>query len=287
MYLAVPFVGYSCDRYNPRPMSFLSSLLFGGGYLLAAFTYRKGPPSAVGGHGWPPAVMVLAFAGIGTGTCCMYISAVTTCAKNFGRGKHKGLALGLPIAAFGLGGMWQSQIGSRFLYERGPDGVKGDLDVFKYFLFLSILLFTVGLIGTVGLQVVDEEELIDDAVDELERSGLLEDNPFFRDGTSRSIYGTMDGDGFLDDDTEDLGFSIQRPKTDEEEEKRKKAWLLNMETRNFLSDKTMWWLAAGFFLASGPGEAFINNVRSMASYLSLSIPSSCLYKPSLVQLLAH
>ena len=46
----------------------------------------------------------------------------------------------------------------------------------------------------------------------------------------------------------------------EEDEARKKTWLLNEETSRFLTDHTMWWLAAGFLLVTGPGEAFINNV---------------------------
>jgi hypothetical protein len=52
----------------------------------------------------------------------------------------------------------------------------------------------------------------------------------------------------------------RREKEREEEERRKKNWLLNYETRVFLQDPTMWWLAAGFFLVTGPGESYINNV---------------------------
>ena len=79
--------------------------------------------------------MIVAFVLIGVSTTCMYISAVTTCAKNFGRGKYRGLALASPIAAFGLSGMWLSQLGEKVLYERRPDGKKGDVDVFKFFVF--------------------------------------------------------------------------------------------------------------------------------------------------------
>ena len=266
-YLVIPLVGYVCDRYNPGLLSLLSSFLFGTGYLLAAICYQRGPPVEVGGHGWPHIVMILAFIGIGMGTSCMYISAVTTCAKNFGRGKHKGLALGLPIAGFGVSSMWQSQFASQFLAEKGLDGGRGDIDVFKFFLFLSILLFTVGLIGALGLQIVDEEELIDEAVEELERSGLLDDSHLFRSTTVESNYGTMGNSQLLDGDLEGMG---SRNITNEEEaaeeiEKRKKTWLLNTETSRFLSDHTMWWLAAGFLLVTGPGEAFINNVRTHIS----------------------
>ncbi len=237
---------------------------------MAAFTYRQGPPVAAGGHGWPLGVMVLAFVSIGMGTSSMYLSAVTTCAKNFGRGKHKGFALAMPIAAFGLSGMWQSQIGSHLLYEKAADGSKGDVDVFRYFLFLGITLLCVGLIGAIGLKVVDEEDMIEEAVEELESSGLLEDSAFFQRGTIAQRYGTLDQRRLSSEEAEVLGREAEELKQREDEEKRKKTWLLNEETRRFLTDHTMWWLAAGFFLVTGPGEAFINNVCTSLWHLVLA-----------------
>ncbi|KAI9794345.1 MAG: putative monocarboxylate transporter mch1 [Peltula sp. TS41687] len=272
-YLPVPLLGYLCDRYHPGYLALASSFLFGAGYLLAAVCYQKGPLVAAGGggggggggEGWPSTVMVLAFTGIGVGTSCLYMAAVTTCAKNFGRGQHKGLALGLPIAAFGLSGMWLSQFASRFLSETNSDGSRGEIDVSRLFLFLCILLFTVGLIGALSFQVVDEEELIDEAVEELERSGLLDDSQFFRGIGGESNYGTIMEDG----DLEGMG-----PTSNEEEVKRKKTWLLNTETSKFLSDHTMWWLAAGFFLLTGAGEAFINNLGTIIGSLDTPPPNS-------------
>jgi len=260
MYLPVPLFGYLCDRYNPRPLSFASGVFFGVGYLLAALTYRAGPPRSEGG--WPFSVMIVAFVGVGCGTVSMYLSALTTCAKNFGRGKHKGLALAMPIAAFGLSGMWQSQVGSHFFTPRDEIGQKGDTDVYRYFLFLAGLLFAVGLVGAVGLRVVNEEELIGDAVDELERSGLMEDSPFFQrsilhDGENTNGYGTLTPPMRS---TSSLRGSKPHKASDSA---AKKTFLLNAETRMFLTDPTMWLLAAGFFLTTGPGEAFINNVGTI------------------------
>lgn len=198
-YLPVSLMGYVCDRVGPAPLSLLSSVLFGGGYGLAAIMYKKAATETTAGAGGaaPPttrayALMVAAFVSIGAATCAMYLSAVATCAKNFGRGRHRGLALAAPIAAFGLSGMWQSQLGSRLLYERLPplpeDGPNapprhGDVNVSAFFLFLAILLSIVGLLGTFTLRVVDEEKLIDEAVDELERSGLLDGSALFTPST--------------------------------------------------------------------------------------------------------
>lgn len=273
MYLPVPLFGYLCDRYNPRPLSLVAGLFFGVGYLLAALTYRAGPPRSEGG--WPFTIMVLAFVGVGMGTSCMYLSAVTTCAKNFGRGKHKGLALAMPIAAFGLSGMWQSQVGSHFFAQK-EDERNGDVDVFRYFLFLAGLLFAVGMVGAVGLRVVGEEEMIDDAVDEMERDGLLEDSPYLQrsllhDGENGNGYGT------LSPHHHDAEASSPASKAHDSETAIKKTMVLNTETRIFLTDPTMWLLAAGFFLTTGPGEAFINNLGTIIHTLyppSATIPPS-------------
>lgn len=224
--------------------------------------------------------MVLAFVFVGMGTSSMYLSAVTTCAKNFGRGKHKGLALAMPIAAFGLSGMWQSQVGSRLLYEQTPEGSRGDVDVFRFFIFLAATLLVAGLLGAVILQVVDEEELIDDAVEELERSGLLENSAFFQRSIlpDHTSYGTIDDPSrHLHEEHEHQRREAEAKRAHQDEEMRKKTWLLNMETRHFLADPTMWFLAGGFFLVTGPGEAFINNLGTIIGTLyppPLSAPPS-------------
>lgn len=208
----------------------------------------------------------------------MYLSAVATCAKNFSQSKYRGFMLAVPIAAFGLSGMWQSQVGAHLLYERLPNGQKGDVDVFRYFLFLGCTLFAVGLGGALGLRVVDEEDLIDRGVEELERSGLLEESEFFRSQNGHSShrgYGTLNSDtnDSASDSNSDLDLNLSESmilKKHEEEERlrRKKTWLLNYETHSFLTDRTMWLLACGFFLLTGPGEAYINNLGTIIPTLT-------------------
>ncbi|KAJ5932410.1 transporter mch1 [Penicillium verrucosum] len=274
MYLPVPLFGYLCDRYSPSPLAMFSGLVFGIGYLLAAFTYKSGPPVDAGGSGWPFWVMIVAFIAIGMGTSCMYLAAIATCAKNFGRGKHKGIMLAVPIAAFGLSGMWQSQLGTYLFYERLEDGSHGDLDVFQYFVFLALLLLGIGIVGTFALRIVeDDDKYIDETVEELERSGLLEESDFFqpRNEIRQAVeYGTF-SDAFDEEQStlSDEEREQQRlEKEREEEERRKKNWLLNYETRIFLQDNTMWWLAAGFFLVTGPGESYINNLGTVIPTLT-------------------
>ncbi|EFX06627.1 major facilitator superfamily transporter monocarboxylic acid [Grosmannia clavigera kw1407] len=333
-YLPVPLMGYVCDRAGPAPLSLLAGILFGLGYGLAALIYRQAaseaaahaPGSLLGPAGddasWTYALMVAAFVIIGTATCGMYLSAVATCAKNFGRGRHRGLALAMPIAAYGLSGMWQSQLASRVLYERlpplqpGGPVQRGDVDVFVFFLFLAVLLTIVGLLGAFTLRIIDEDELIDEAVDELERSGLLDSSVLFSpstptapsapsvssppsasapssshnnrvthfgpgvSGRSGKGYGTMarsDPYSHRTDDDEDdaLANCLLDPskdadeagESDQERAHLKKQWVLNAETRRFLTDHTMWLFALGFFFMIGPGEAFINNMGTIIKTL--------------------
>ena len=267
MYLPVPLFGYLCDRYNPRPLSAISGVFFGAGYLLAAFTYRSNDRSSSGS--WPFGVMVFAFVAIGMGTSCMYLSALTTCAKNFGRGNHKGLALAMPIAAFGLSGLWQSQVGSRLFYDQR----QGNVDVFRFFLFLGTLFFAVGFLGALLLRIVDEDELIEDAVSELERSGLLEQSPFFQRTPFHDSSSSHNGNnyGTLTPPPSDPITETTSSTSSQEpyglDDRLKKIWLVNTETRLFLGDPTMWLLTAGFFLVTGPGEAFINNLGTIISTL--------------------
>jgi len=107
---------------------------------------------------------------------------------------------------------------------------------------------------------VGERELIEDATEELERSGLL-------DGRGAVSYGgveerlRLDEELLLDADQYDDGSSTDSGG-------QKKNALLNAETKQFMSDHTMWLLALAFLLVTGPGEAFINNLGTIIGTLS-------------------
>ncbi|PFH57214.1 hypothetical protein XA68_15348 [Ophiocordyceps unilateralis] len=266
LYLPISIMGYVCDRVGVAPLAILSSILFGSGYGLAAAVFHKldldynfhGKP--YGHHtGWSYPLMVFAFVCVGSGTCAMYIACVSTCAKNFGTGKHRGLALAMPVTGFGLSGMWLSQLGSRFLYETKPDGSKGDVDVYRFLVFLAILLFIMGIIGTFTLRVVGEHDLIEEAIEELEHSGLLDQSSLLT--RSERGFGTTgpslaaESDPLLDS-------------SNGGDAKWKKNWVLNAETRRFLTDNTMWPFAIAFFLMIGPGEAFVNNLGTVIGTLT-------------------
>ncbi|KLP08697.1 Probable transporter MCH1 [Fusarium fujikuroi] len=262
LYLPISLIGYICDRVGLKPLALGGGILFGSGYGIAAGVYRKldleyhsHPGYRVNGD-WSVPFLMFAFVCIGIATCALYMASVSSCAKNFGKGRYRGLALATPITCFGLSPMWLSQAGTRLFTETRPDGSKGDLDVFRFFLFLAILTFSMGMLGTFTLRVVDEDELIDEAIEELEQSGLLDGSSLL--GRSERSYGATG------DETE--GSALLDPSKDDA--KWKKNWVLNAETRSFLSDRTMWPFALAFLLIVGPGEAFINNLGTIIGTLT-------------------
>jgi len=107
-------------------------------------------------------------------------------------------------------------------------------------------------------------------VDELEQSGLLEDSALFQ----RNSYGATEHTNISHaEDHAGTRISEAEAKALAEEEARKKAWLLNEETRRYLSDHTMWLLAAGFFFVAGSGECFITNLGTIIKTLNPNGPS--------------
>ncbi|KAM5343239.1 hypothetical protein ACJ41O_014205 [Fusarium nematophilum] len=269
LYLPISIVGYICDRVGLRPLALVGAFLFGGGYGIAGGVYRRldleyrshGGPRPEDGN-WSLPLMMFSFVCIGVATCCLYMAAVSSCAKNFGKGRYRGLALATPITAFGLSPMWISQAGSRLFTETLPDGSKGDLDVFRFFLFLAVLLFLIGIMGSLTLRVVDEADLIDEAIEEMEQSGLLDGSSLLSRTNSR--YGSVSiPAGATVEDLEDSTLLDEAS-----DAKWRKNWVLNAETRRFLADRTMWPFALAFLFIVGPGEAFINNLGTVIGTLT-------------------
>lgn len=268
LYLSNSIFGVVVDRKGPTPLCALSAALCATGYGLAAALYGNGAVSAPDApSSLSYGLMMFAFILIGTGSCALYTASVSSCAKNFGRGKYRGLALAVPITAVGLSGVWQSQVASRLLYERLPDGSKGDVNVFYFFLFLATFFSLVGVFGALSMKVVDEDELIDEAVEELERSGLLDTSALFSPTRAPSGYGSLQQIEPAPIEDEQDAMRSDLAKDLEDDAIAKKNWVLNAETRRFFGDHTMWFFAAGFFLAIGPAEAFINNMGTVIKTL--------------------
>ena len=84
----------------------------------------------------------------------------------------------MPIA--GLRAQWSLAESSRVVTSSRrplPNGHGEEVDVSQYFIFLAVLLLVAGILGSVGLRIVDEDALLENAVEDLERSGLLRRHP--------------------------------------------------------------------------------------------------------------
>ena len=131
---------------------------------------------------------------------------------------------------------------SRAFGGEGGEGEAGKVNVARAFVFFAGLLTSVGVLGGCGLTILPEvkgqREDVEDSQANNETAPLLRETAVRRAGS----YGTGE-DGQVD--RREIG--------------KKKGWL-NENTRTFLTDSTMYLFAAGVFLTTGPGEAFINNV---------------------------
>ena len=129
------------------------------------------------------------------------------------------------------------------------------MDLYRYFIFLSGMLFAVGLVGGVVLQV-NEGELIDEPVEELESGGDMDENPLLQTpipSDSTANYGTLSR-------PQSSGSSVPSRRLGNA---LRKTLVLNTETRRFLVDPAMWFVTAGFFLVTGTGDTFINNLGTI------------------------
>ncbi|KAH8896892.1 MFS general substrate transporter, partial [Thozetella sp. PMI_491] len=239
MCLPVALYGYLCDRYSPAPLSLFSGTLFTGGYLTAAWAYRADERLVSSGHpGEHYSKMTLAFVFIGAATSCMHIVALTTCAKAFGASRHRGLLLSTPLAAFGLSGMWQSQLGVA-LFGLGPGSpFQGDLDVFAYFVALGSVLFLVGILGCFGLG-----------------------NPLEQNGRHE---GELEG-ATPTDDPNGVPYGVDQPAAESPAINGQNDLIQtgNSNPGTYFRDPNMWLLAIGFVLATGIGEAYMNNASNL------------------------
>ncbi|KAK9377883.1 major facilitator superfamily domain-containing protein [Lipomyces chichibuensis] len=248
MYLTTPIVGISADVYGSAVLSFLAAMLFGVAYALAAWAYAAQLPYFT---------MMISFLLIGGGTSCMYFGSITACAKTFT--SNRGLALGLPITAYGLSSLWQSQVAAVFYIDRQS----GEVRVPGLFSFFAIFLATIGLIATVGYHfgykpdavVLSAKELQPPSIRLLpdEEAPLLEDSLRAHNGSSITAE-----EEDRDDDGDSKTIALTR----------------SQMVLAFAKDWTAWGVALGLFTAIGPGEMFLNNMGSLIRSLSAPGPSA-------------
>lgn len=252
-YLPVTIIGLLCDRWSRRGVSVLGGALLGAGYIVACISLTAASASNQSSDDehfvvhlidssheerktrW--LLMTAAFAVIGCGTSCLYLSSLTTCVLNFGGGRHKwgSAALASPIAAFGLGGACTSvMVDIAFM-----DQDSGMVELTLVWTSLAIILGIVGLLGGWALRVVEEGL-------EVPHDAVIYDCP----DDAPNYLPTVDEESCLLPQTQ-VPISI----IDESEK--------SSSLSTFLFDHTAWLFILGFMCTSGPGECYINSLGTL------------------------
>ncbi|CAG8441781.1 6477_t:CDS:10 [Ambispora leptoticha] len=152
LYLMGPLTGWFLDKYGPRWSCILAAICIFSGYTLMGFTYNHILPNS-------SFILMATYYGlVGAGLSFSCMAALNVVAKNFE--KHRGTALGIPSAFFGLSAFLLSQYSEIFLVDS-----KGRLDVFKLLLSLGIAFGIANIISTAWLRIIPsrvEEEVIVD-----------------------------------------------------------------------------------------------------------------------------
>ncbi|KAK7205963.1 major facilitator superfamily domain-containing protein [Myxozyma melibiosi] len=262
MYLTTPIVGITADIYGSGFLAVLAAIFFAFAYGLAAWAYASLLP-------YP--VMMVSFLFIGGGTACIYFGSITACAKTFS--SNRGLALGLPITAYGLSSLWQSQIVAHFF----TDKTTGEVYVPQLFIFFALFLASVGLVAAFGYRngcKLDSPVPLS--------SGSRKSSVSFRKTTDEETP-LLDERDSMDSDVISMHPTSQREIDDDSSSTMSddidmipEAHVLTRKQMvvEFVQDITAWGLALGLFATTGPGEMFLNNMGSIIRSLSTPGPSA-------------
>lgn len=140
LYLTVPILGAICDTQGPRVIAAYASILALPAYYVASLAYAK--------H-WPPSVLVVCYACLGSATVALYLSGLSTVAKN--HPDSRGLSMAVVTSAFGLSSLWEAQVVDRLYRDRG-----GQIKVEAMYISFGLLLSLVGLFSACTLRNIDQ-----------------------------------------------------------------------------------------------------------------------------------
>ncbi|KAH8651184.1 major facilitator superfamily domain-containing protein [Xylariales sp. PMI_506] len=254
IYISFPLWGLY-QPTSPRLLSLISAVLFPAGYLAAAYLYSE----PVGSGDSPPPTaswyaMVLAFVSIGAATSCSMMGCLTICARNFEHSKRmKAIGLAGPASAYGISGIIQSQLATHVFSAPQTPGGPNELDVAKYFLFSAILLFATGLLGFLCFVVIEEPE---NHPGVSTSTGLGTDEQRLLAGSTQSpsAYGTCPPDPASDQDETLLNDDSHHDIT---------ASTGGSDLFAPLKNPSVWWLAVGYLLVSGPHDVYMMNLGTI------------------------
>ncbi|MCF6174761.1 MAG: MFS transporter [Victivallaceae bacterium] len=150
------FAGRLQDKIGPRPVACIGGLLFGLGYLIAAFS---------GGDFW---LLLLGIGFIsGSGIGFGYVCPLATCVKWFPT--HQGLITGISVAGFGAGAILMAEVVEFCFYQ--------ELQVLDIFFWIAVIYGIVLIISSMFLSVPRSSQITID-VQPLKLAWLLREKKF-------------------------------------------------------------------------------------------------------------
>ncbi|KAM9898178.1 hypothetical protein OXX69_009988 [Metschnikowia pulcherrima] len=222
MYLCLPVLGYLADCYGPALLSLISIWAFCPAYFANAVVVRASGDTEVLSSG-RVAALAASFCLIGLATSSLYFSSLLTCAKIYP--DKKGLAISLPVSCYGVSSLLGAQI-LKLRYFQLSDGI---LDLYKVFMFFSVLYLFVGALNLVSNSIV-----------------TLEQDVVF--GENEPLLAELERDP-------EPSLTPQRSAVEPAHHRERYV--------KFLKDKSAWILLATLFFSVGPLESFQNNLGSI------------------------
>ncbi|KAL1917842.1 uncharacterized protein VTP21DRAFT_3676 [Calcarisporiella thermophila] len=262
VYVFSPLIGAGVDKWGHRRICLMAAFFLATGYIFMSLTLQKFALST------SFLSMSFYFFLVGVGSSCAYLAAISSQAKNFSS-RYRGLALGIPIGAYGLSALVWSQIG-RIWFMTGRDG---QLDAFKFLWVVGLVLAGINLVNMVGM--IRTREQGEDIEDVNERTRLVDDNKYKRSGLEweneeceeREVVLRVEQDTLIAPNTD-----IIKPNDQQE----------------FFCNPTTWIFFSGLILICGMGLMYINSVGAIIEALYTdkvtSFPSSKLSVSALTAL---
>lgn len=212
LYLTVPFLGVICDNKGPRIVAAYAAALSFPAYYVASLAYT---------NRWAPWVLVVCYAVLGSATVALYLSGLSTVAKN--HPNSRGLSMAIVTASFGLSSLWETQAVDN-LYRSKSTGL---IDIRAMYLSFGVLLSLVGAISACTLRITEHHG------EQQRRPNIFVDDSDENEEDFDEASPLMTTSAILE--PSDKLSAVDRMKA-------------------FLKDHSSWWYYLAFILLAGPGE---------------------------------
>lgn len=183
-FLGYPLIGFLSDKYGANVVAAFGAVFSVPSLLVAAATYEKR------GH---YLVLATCFFGVGVGSTCGYITSISVCGRAVR--DAKGLAMSVPICAYGLATLVFSLVFQTFFSDRG-----GEYDIPGFWRTITVFVGASSVVAYFGMKLprpikestvettTDTDEsapLLQHDSDDASTSGSVDQTPptFFRDFT--------------------------------------------------------------------------------------------------------